>query len=169
MKKVRLPTEELKMTDDRGGTQDPADALAEIDTRRRQAVAMSDPLPVWAVLATMVFVASMFALRDLPAKRLIVPLGYAIAVLPLAVAILRWRFRRATLHPSLRRLGWWIPCLVLVIAVAAVSLLPPYVAGLGVRHPATVTGVVVACVVGPLILLADRLQRRYIIKHMVRQ
>ncbi|MDT5042900.1 MAG: hypothetical protein QOE51_3885 [Actinoplanes sp.] len=157
------------MTEGRRGTQDPAEALAEIDNRGRQAVAMSDPLPVWAVLATMVFVASMFALRDLPAKRLTVPLGYAIAVLPLAVAILRLRFRRATLHPSLRRLGWWIPCLVLVIAMLAVSSLPPYVAGLGVRHPATVTGIVVACVVGPLMVLADRLQRRYIIKRMVRR
>jgi hypothetical protein len=155
------------MVEDYRDTQEPADALAEIDTRRRQAVTLTDPLPAWAVLATMLFVASMFALRDLPAKRLTVPLGYAIAFLPLALALLRWRLRRATLHSSLRWLGWWIPCLALVIAMLAVALLPPYVAGLGVRYSATATGVVMACVIGPLIVIADRLRRRYVIKRMV--
>jgi hypothetical protein len=116
----------------------------------------------------MVSVALIFAWRDLPATRLTVPLGYAIAFILPAVALLRWRLRRATLHSSLRWLGWWIPCLALVIALLAVSLLPPYVAGLGVRYPATVTGVVIACVFGSLIVIADRLRRHYVIKRMVR-
>jgi hypothetical protein len=149
--------------------QEPADALAEIDARRRQAVALSDPLPAWYVLASMLYVASMSAFRDFPASRLTMPLAFAIAAMLPAVALLRWRLRRATLHSSLRRLGWWIPCLAAVIALAAAILLPPYVAGLGVRHPATVTGVVLACVFGPLLVLTDRLRRRYVIKRMVRR
>jgi hypothetical protein len=157
------------MVEDRPATQEPADALAEIDIRRRQAVALSDPLPAWAVLATMLMIASMFALQDLPAKGLTVPLGYAVALMPLALALLRWRLRRATLHASLRWLGWWIPGLALVIAILAVSSLPPYVAGLGVRYPATATGIVTACVIGPLMAITDRLRRRYIIKRMARR
>ena len=157
------------MVEDCRSAQEPADALAEVDTRRRQAVELSDPLPVWAVLATVVFVASFSALPDLPAMRLTVPLGYAIASMPLALALLRWRLRRATLHSSLRWLGWWIPCLGLVIALLAASLLPPYVAGLGVRYPATVTGIVLACVFGPLMVITDRLRRRHVIKRMVRR
>jgi hypothetical protein len=97
------------------------------------------------------------------------PLGYAIAVMPLAVALPRWRLRRATLHPSLRWLAGGTPCLTLVTTALAVSLLPPQVAGRGVRYPATATGVVLACVFGPLMVLTDRLQRRYVIKRMVRR
>jgi hypothetical protein len=164
---ARLWIEELDMVEDRPAIQEPAEALAEIDTRRRQAVALSDSLPVWAVLATMFTIVSMFALRDLPAKGLAVPLGYAVALMPLALALLRRRLRRATLHSSLRWLGWWIPGLALVIAILVVSWLPPFVAGLGVRYPATVTGVVMACVIGPLMVMTDRLRRRYVINRVV--
>jgi hypothetical protein len=155
-----------EMIEDRGGIHEHADALAEIDTRRRQAVALADPLPTWFVVAFMVFVASNSALGDLPAGRLNTPLGYAVALIPLALVLLRWRLRRATLHPSLQWLGWWIPCLALGIALPVVSFVPSYLAGLSVRYPSTVAGVISACVIGPLIAIADRLQRRYIIKRM---
>ena len=157
------------MVHDDPAAREAAAALAEIDTRRRQAIELSDPLPTWAVLATMLFVAGGFALQDVPAGPAKAPLGYAVAVLPLAIAALRWRLRRATAHPSLRWQGWWIVGLGLLIAIVAVWLLPSYVAKGGVPYPATVAGVATAGVIGPLMVLVDRLRRRYIINHAPRQ
>jgi hypothetical protein len=94
------------MAEDWREAREQIDPLAEIETRRRQAVRLSDPLPAWAVLATMVYVVATFALQDFPGRRLTVPLGYTIAVIPLTIVLLRWRLRRATLHSSLRWLGW---------------------------------------------------------------
>lgn len=146
-----------------------AAALAEIETRRRQAIRLSDPLPTWAVFATMLFIAAGFALQDLPASPAKVPLGYMVAAIPLAIAVLRWRLRRATPHPSLRWQGWWIVGFGLLIAIGAVSFLPTSVAKMEVPYPATVAGVVTVGVIGPLMMIVDRLRRRYIINHPPRQ
>jgi hypothetical protein len=56
-----------------------------------------------------------------------------------------------------------------VIWTPAVFLLPPYLARLDAPYPATVTGIVVACVLGPLMVTADRLRRRYVINRMERR
>lgn len=141
-----------------------AAALAEIETRRTQAVTLARRRPGWMLLALMGFVVMEFAWRDLPAGNVSSTISILVNVGFMIVVLLGLRSRRATLHSSLRWRGWWIPAVGLALLVPLVIWLPGYLAGLGLRYPHVVTGLVLAGISGCFVAAIERLGRTYALR-----
>jgi hypothetical protein len=152
--------------DERHTAQQAADALAEIDSRRRQAVQLVDPLPLWVVLAAAVLIFAINVQQDLPDWAGKTPIGYLLAFLPLGIVFVRMLRRRATMHPSIRRIGVWILVVGAAPFVALVIWLPGRLERQDIARPHMLAGVILGVVGGLTVLVTDRVRRRYLLNRL---